>query len=283
MILDYALRHTNEEPYFMQLETQHADAIAHYRHFGFAHFKQVIPNALLHDIKSYLVDELSQLDALCQQRHQVSLYDADELASTFQGKLDQIPRDDRFLFSGEFPTKTRLESRVEQILKCSQLNDLAKFLLECQTVFAHLPVMARYIMPHNRISAVPPHRDDQYNSHMSNFVTVWIPLVDIDEQCGGVNFYPQTPSERRTTATIATRDEYFWQAPISVENMASEMPQLSVGDILIFTPDVIHGSAANTSSQIRYSLDIRLFSERDTSSKFNLNLTTGERISPVEK
>lgn len=267
----------------MPLEAQHADAIAHYQHFGFAHFKHVIPHALLHDIKAFLVDEFSQLDAHCQQRHQVSLYDVDALASTFQGKLDQISQDDRFLFSGVFPTKTRLESRVEQILTCSQLNDLAKFLLECQTVFAHLPVMARYIMPHNRMSAVPPHRDDQYNSHLSNFVTMWIPLVNIDAQCGGVNFYPQSASERRKTATIATRDADFWQAPISVENMTSEMPQPTVGDVLIFTPDVIHGSASNTASHIRYSLDIRLFSERDTSSKFSLNLTTGERISPVEK
>lgn len=267
----------------MSLAVQHADALQHYQTFGFAHFKQVIPATITTDIRQFLLNEFIKLDQHCEQQHGISLQNADKLAATYQGKLDQVSQDDRFLFSGVFPTQVRLDAQVEQILHCQPLIDLGKQILDCRTVFAHLPVMSRYIIPHNHMSAVPPHRDDQYNSHLSNFITVWIPLVDIDDDCGGVNFFPQSVEQRQATDRVLISDANFWQEPIAVEQLACEMPHLSVGDVLIFDPDVIHGSAANTSSHIRYSLDIRLFSERDTTSKFSLNLATGERISPVEK
>lgn len=267
----------------MQIEEEYADAIHHYKTQGFAHFKQIIPTSLTHDIKTFLVDEFEKLNSYCKQSYGVALADANSVAETYQGNLSERPQAERFLFSGVYPTDVRLHPKVEQILHSESLQGLSKHLLDCNTLFAHVPVMSRYITPHSKTSAVPPHKDNQYNSHLTNFITVWIPLVNIDTLCGGVNFYPNKGSSVQASTQSKSQDDNFWHDPLNVSQLPCISPHLSVGDVLIFDPNVIHGSAANNAEHIRYSLDIRLFSERDSSSKYCINLTTGERISPVEK
>lgn len=267
----------------MQIEEEYAGAIHHYKTQGFAHFKQLIPTSLTTDIKMFLVNEFEKLNRHCKQSYGVALTDANSVANAYQGNLAARAQAERFLFSGVYPTDVRLHPNVEQILHCKPLQELSKHLLNCDTLFAHVPVMSRYITPHSQTSAVPPHKDNQYNSHLTNFVTVWIPLVNIDSLCGGVNFYPNEDSSVKAPTKTKKQDDNYWHEPINVSQLPCVSPHLSVGDVLIFDPNIIHGSAPNNAEHIRYSLDIRLFSERDSSSKYCINLTTGERISPVEK
>lgn len=270
--------------YFQMPNYQYIEQI---KQQGFAHLTSVVPLTTIEKIKGYLEDELSTLNTLCQSKYHCSLYEMEDVAQSFQGQLDKINHEDRFLFSGVFPTKVRLTDTVESIFSSPALINELQLIFNSNSIFAHLPAMARYILPNSQTSAVPPHIDAQYNQHLSNFLTVWIPLVSINEQCGGVDFYQFTNSSFENHKTNFNRqlnhkESNYWHDSIPVENMTKVSPHIDIGDVLVFPPDTVHGSASNLSNHVRFSLDIRVFSENGSSTKHYINMKTGERFSPKE-
>ena len=49
--------------------------------------------------------------------------------------------------------------------------------------YVHYPPMIRFKLADAPSSIVPVHQDIAYNRHLSDFITVWVPLVDIDDEC----------------------------------------------------------------------------------------------------
>ena len=97
--------------------------------------------------------------------------------------------DTRVLMTGHFPRELRFSKIFWEIPRTHALQDILKAALGTDRLRMHMPPMARFILPSNSEAGVPPHQDASYNDHMGGFVTVWIPLVEIDEECGGVTIY----------------------------------------------------------------------------------------------
>jgi len=264
----------------MSLTNDSYNSIRHFEKYGFASFKKIINQATIQQIKAFFIEKKEGLNKYCLDKYNVTLEESGELAKSLEGHILDDNAQDRFLFSGVFPTIDRLSDDAATIFNEPKLIELLQELLSSKNIYAHLPLMARYVIPNSQTAAVPPHRDRDYNNHLSNFLTVWIPLVDINKSCGGVSFYVGENNQR--CSNVDENITGFWHDAMNISGLDCQSPHLSVGDVLIFNSQVIHGSANNTSNNTRFSLDLRFFSERDSSTKHYINILTKEKIAPKD-
>jgi ectoine hydroxylase-related dioxygenase (phytanoyl-CoA dioxygenase family) len=169
--------------------------------------------------------------------------------------------------TGHFPLDIRLSPELWRVPKLATVKHLLKDILGAQ-LYMHLPPTARFVLPGNNRAAVPPHRDISYNAHMRNFVTFWVPLVDIDDLCGGVTVYEG--SQREVVQAEST--ENFWLKGVPTDGYEPVHCKMRVGDALLMSHTMLHGSVANRSDHIRCSIDYRFFGGPHRSSKHVLDL-----------
>ena len=132
--------------------------------------------------------------------------------------------------------------------------------------------MARFIIPGNKKSVVPPHMDKSYNKHISEFFTVWIPLTKINQLSGGLRMYSGQISKKISQKKIKKKNN-IWLSPINTKKVKfKDLIPLNIGDVVIFKKDIAHGSIPNRSKKIRLSLDLRFFSDTTISKKMFLNI-----------
>ena len=139
--------------------------------------------------------------------------------------------------------------------------------------------MARFIVPNNSNAAVPFHQDISYNQHLSEFITVWLPLVDIDEECGGV-VVANDPGKLEKSVVYQSDGIWLEGLKPNPSDLKNCVP-MSPGDGLLFRKTVIHGSMKNTSNRIRFSLDLRYFPGHLSSKKHFMKIETGEICEPL--
>ena len=126
----------------------------------------------------------------------------------------------------------------------------------------------RFKMPTGGESVFPWHQDSIYYngnvdsdrpvifSEESQILTVWIPMVDVDEQNGCLQI---VPGSHKQGLRPCHRDENGRLVPVEdieswgeVQNM-----HMQVGDVLVFGNLTFHRSLENTSEDIRWSVDLR--------------------------
>lgn len=249
---------------------------------GYQLFNNVIPLELASALHRLLAAELEQAFALLSPfvgkadvmtaGVNISTLLASSLAST-------LDRETRALMTGHFPTALRLSQDFWEVARTPALRKILEAALGSDHLRMHMPPMARFILPNNSEAGVPPHRDASYNTHMNNFVTVWILLVEIDEKCGGVTIY----EGRKDGLIPATRmvQNGIWIEGVSVQGLkpVACVPMVP-GDILVFNPYVVHGSMPNVSKRIRFSMDCRFFGAVGHSSKHYLDMATWCVVTP---
>jgi ectoine hydroxylase-related dioxygenase (phytanoyl-CoA dioxygenase family) len=189
-----------------------------------------------------------------------------------------IDQDLRTIMTGQYPSKIRMDARLLEILKSPQLQNLLSSALCSANLCMHMPPMARFVYPGNSSAGVPAHQDVAYNEHLSDFITLWIPLVDIDSKCGGVTVYPGSDNVQQNTVKL---NHGVWFDDIDVSGTVPvDCAPMAKGDVLIFNRFLAHKSMPNLSNRIRFSLDLRFFTDNDYSEKHYLNMTTWEVIAP---
>lgn len=114
-------------------------------------------------------------------------------------------------------------------------------------------------MPGSELTAFPLHQDSQYYGKPSRFahiITVWIPLVDVDEENGCLHLIP---GSNAWELIGSARDEnQNMRSFEDVEARGAPVPvPMRVGDILLFSNMTFHGSKVNRSDEVRWSIDIR--------------------------
>ncbi len=127
-------------------------------------------------------------------------------------------------------------------------------------------------MPGSQATAFPLHQDSQYYgkpSQHAHIITVWIPLVDVDEVNGclyvipGSNHWELIDSARDENANMRSFED--------VEARGAPIPvPMKQGDILLFSNMTFHGSKVNRGSAVRWSIDIRYCRTRGTYTAFPL-------------
>ena len=191
-----------------------------------------------------------------------------------------IDMDLRVTMTGSFPLDVRLDPVLLEIPHDENLQRVLKSALNTSHLRMHMPPMARFIFPGNFDAGVPPHQDVSYNHHMSNFLTLWTPLVEIDEACGGVTVFRASDRTEFSTQLSALG---VWNEGLDTEGLEPvNCTPMSPGDVLIFNKLLIHRSMPNLSDRIRFSMDYRFFGDQDSSSKHYLDMSTGQVIAPNE-
>ena len=200
------------------------------------------------------------------QRHQ---------ARTAEYVARGMEEDFRHYLRGELDLETRLSPDALAFLHDAGTRDRIAELLGFEHFLLHYPPMLRFVPPGAQASAVPPHQDCSYNAHLTDFCTLWIPLTDIDAQCGGVIVYEGS----QVLPPLPHHAEGSWEQGVDVspETYPPHHVEVSAGDGLFFPETLVHQSAQNTSDRIRYSLDLRLIRSPEHTTKSYYDPYTGQK------
>lgn len=256
--------------------------MSQFQESGYQVFNNVIsPEALaiLHRILVTEVDKILMRLSRVGVEPDIATAASDIVALLSSPSAVDLDHDTRVLMTGHFPTELRLSKAFWEIPRTQALQDILRAALGSDQLHMHMPPMARFVLPNNSEAGVPAHQDASYNVHMNGFVTAWIPLVEIDEQCGGVTIY-----EGRKDGVIPVTKlvkNGIWTEGVSVEGLTPvNCAPMAPGDVLIFNPYVVHGSMPNTSNKIRFSIDCRFFGSSIETSKHYLDMNTWSVVTP---
>lgn len=160
------------------------------------------------------------------------------------------------LGTGHFSLETRLSETLHALPRDASLRAALESVFGMDALYMHMPPTARFVVPGNLDAAVPPHQDRPYNEHLPEFLTVWVPLVEIDEQCGGVAVYP---GSQDAAVDTGERTNVWYDAVPTDGYTPVHCAPMSPGDVLIMLPATIHKSMPNLSQTTRISVDMRFF------------------------
>lgn len=182
--------------------------------------------------------------------------------------------------SGHFPLEIRLSPQLWELPRQESLQAILRDALDTRDLFMHMPPAARFIEPGNPLAAVPAHQDVSYNQHMSDFLTVWIPFVPIDDACGGVAVFE---GSQQLPELLDDLSRDVWLKPVPTDGLRRvECQPMQPGDILLLNRWIIHESMPNRSSGPRLSIDLRFFGEAAHSTKHYLDCQTWTVVPPGE-
>lgn len=215
----------------------------------------------------------------------------DELLLAIVGRLESL---------GIGLEKPSLENAYQNLVRvCSdgarEIFTIAKQLLamyQCQTnpalikiVRALSPDSLLHIAPDNcQLRIDPPndstrsfdwHQDYPYNMMAQSAITVWLPLLSIEKEMGLLRIVPRSHHSIRP---VYYEQEYVGGAGkvqgqkvfqiadshAELEAASIEVPELAVGDVLLFSSLLVHRSGSNVSDQSRWVLNLRYSNALDS-------------------
>jgi len=178
-----------------------------------------------------------------------------------------LPKDLRHYLTGEFDLETRLNPRICALLATPQARASLVRLLDTPRYYIHYPPMVRFKMADAAASMLPPHQDFSYNAHLRDFVTVWVPLTDIDDEVGGIVIYAGSHRAERVQHSPSGPWAHGLKEQVSAAYPKKSI-HMRVGDALLFPPLLIHESAPHrNATRLRYSIDFRVFRSTEDTSK----------------
>jgi hypothetical protein len=176
-----------------------------------------------------------------------------------------LPADLRHYLTGEFDLETRLDTRIAEILSTERSREFICRFFGSDRYLIHYPPMIRFKVAEAPSNLVPVHQDYAYNRHLSNFITVWVPLVDITEECGGIIGY--AGSHLSEPVEHAASGAWSNKARTDLSRFSARHILMKAGDALFFPPRLLHQSAPHRSATIRYSIDFRVFRQPSDTTK----------------
>lgn len=242
---------------------------------------EALPKNLVEEVGGFLREAMDQAAAFLCDRLETGLADLPQaIDRRFQaGRLDGLDKAVRDAMTGHFPLEVRLSEELWRIPRHPAFRDMVSELLGGGKIYMHMPPAARWVLPGNIHSGVPTHQDVSYNRHMTDFLTVWTPFVDIDDACGGVGVYPETA---HTPELLQNYEQAFWLQGLATDGMECVHCKIRPGDALALNPWILHRSMPNTSTRARISIDFRFFGENGSSRKHYLDLQSWRVVAPAE-
>lgn len=105
------------------------------------------------------------------------------------------------------------------------------------------------------------HQDGVYNYGI-DFITCWVPLMDIDDEVGGLAVAPGSDKgSLYPPDAFENPDLRVGIPPGAIPDAAWRRPNYKVGDLLMFHSMTAHAGLPNRSGQLRLSMDIRFLPE----------------------
>ncbi|CAN5629944.1 phytanoyl-CoA dioxygenase family protein [soil metagenome] len=114
-------------------------------------------------------------------------------------------------------------------------------------------------LPGEQLTTLPWHQDSGYYGAQTapeHILSVWAPLVDVDEHNGCMQFIP---GSHRWGLLPTTKDQDRHNMPTEAIEARGrvETLQMKVGDVVAFHNLTFHRSLMNSSDDIRWSIDLR--------------------------
>jgi len=239
------------------------------------------PSILEEDVvvkaRNFLASRLEYLRAMFERWAGASLDDAASYARHQQRRPAYesrgLPKDLRHFLTGEFDLETRLDGRITELLSTERCRNFICEFLKTDQYYIHYPPMIRFKIADAPSNLVPVHQDLAYNDHLVDFVTIWVPLVDIDEECGGIIAY--AGSHRINGVPHEASGAWANRATVDLSKYPAHHIIMRAGDALLFPPTLLHESAPHRSAQTRYSIDFRVFMRESDTMKSHYDPFTG--------
>jgi hypothetical protein len=256
--------------------------LTHFRSHGWQIIRGVLDASDIADLRSFLESEMELV--IAQIRHALNCAPDDDVSLAIErfcamdGNYNSLATDLRYALAGQYPLKVRLDEHIREVCRSQSLRSILNLVFPGERLRLHMPPMARFVLPNNLLAGVPPHQDISYNRHLSNFVTVWVPLVEVDDRCGGVSIFDGTAE---LPEQLNELNRTVWLPAIEDLGYSKVACHMRPGDLLLFTPLVVHESLPNTSDRVRFSVDFRFFGENSTSTKHYLELDTWAVVGPT--
>lgn len=232
---------------------------------GYLHVPGLLSLRLVDDLSALLSSHYERQAAWFLRKTGVRLDSPAELKSLIDAQADAEAwflgrsRDIQHLIRGEFPLAVRLLGDFVRLTEEQGLVALLRTLLGTASLRLNYPPMIRFKVPAMSQAEVPLHQDGPYFPHITNFATVWIPMCPITEACGGVNILEGS----HRFGPLPHEDGVLWGKRLPRERLKERCIERHIemlpGDVLIFGPNLVHYSHANTSDRVRCSIDSRWF------------------------
>jgi len=132
-----------------------------------------------------------------------------------------------------------------------------------EPIFTFRSASIRYTTPNDEKHGSPAHQDHFYVNHTTDFKTIWIPLMDIDREMGGLAIAKRSHTQglREHTEQNVYSYDLKGRKQKGVELKNIDEPWLTTsyrpGDILVFHPHTLHWAPNNRSEKMRLSIDVR--------------------------
>ena len=114
--------------------------------------------------------------------------------------------------------------------------------------------------PGDRTTTLEWHQDSfYYGGVVADYLqvlSVWIPLVDVDQRNGCLKLVPGSHRFGLIPARVNQHNHREPVEPISTYGTAVDEP-MQVGDVLFFHNHTLHASGENSTDQVRWSIDLR--------------------------
>ena len=232
---------------------------------GYLLVRQVLEAQVFDPLRSVAMSAINQ--------YAKSLYDQGQISDlhknlSFYKRLTKISRQSQTgpLLHWNW-NKQIFGQEVYQLITHSAILDIVASLLGPE-ITANGDYWLRFKMPTGDDSVFPWHQDSIYYngnanpdqsvvlSERSQILTVWIPMVDVDEKNGCLQIIP---GSHKRGLRPAQRDGNGRQVPIEdVETWADiKNIKMKVDDVCVFGNLTFHRSLANISDEIRWSIDLR--------------------------
>ena len=196
---------------------------------GFKIFRNVVPEELIVEAYEFLHHNAQQQIKI----HSFLNSQSNETNNSNTLASHDLNEDAKKLLSGHFPPKVRLSEPILNVVKSKNIHNIVEKVTNWRNLNAHMPPMARFVAPNNLNAKVPMHQDLKYNQHLDDFVTVWLPLVEIDEKCGGLRI-GNDPQEM--LETNGHEENNFWFKGVTAKSQSLfDCVPMSPGDALVFS------------------------------------------------
>lgn len=234
--------------------------VAQFRAQGYLVAPGLISRTFVQHVGEFLAQSVS--DSVAELRRELGIEDGADLVREVVRRLGggaPLATHPRQVAMGHFPLAVRLSQDFWKIAEEHLLLELISELIGSDEIMLHLPPAARFVLPGNGFAGVPAHQDCRYNAHLpAGFVTVWVPFVEIDDDCGGVIVY-DAPRDRELPLLPAKGP---WLGGVDTARYTGRHIKIAPGDALLLDPTVLHESAPNRSNRVRLSTDFRFFAGR---------------------
>lgn len=145
------------------------------------------------------------------------------------------------------------------------VSDAVKREVKMQNAYDYPSLLIRIVRP-NRPDYNPPHRDI-YLDHLRNGLNGFMPVLGVNRESSlslipGSHLWSEQETIRTTPNSLIDGIKFSVPAVISLKDGQSlnlMRPVVERGEIMLFSPYLIHGGAANVSNRVRVSFEFRFW------------------------